>query len=178
MASAVTHQYSGESTMLTVKATQSLLKFMRAKPDQDPPVSTGKLGPWLAKTVETYAGEVIVCMNEATFLTVIFPSGYVNLLVPQLYDRTYDLLRRIGIPEAVACTEVNHYRQITFTRTDSQRMLGVLNEIGREIQILLDIEPGLTLQRLAEIERSISQSLYGAPDYTKPVEAVRALLLS
>jgi hypothetical protein len=164
--------------MLTVKAAQSLFKFMRTKPDLEPPVCTGQLGPWVAKLVDTGAGELIVCMNECTFLTVMFPSGYVNLLVPQLYDRTYDLLCHLNVPVKVAKAEIEHYRQITFTRTDDRRTLGVLNEIGLHVQYWLDDQHELTPQHLARIELSISEGIYGAPDYTNPREAVRSLLLN
>lgn len=163
--------------MVIVKATQSLFKFMGTKPDLAPPAATGQLGSWLAKLVDTNAGEVIVCMNERTFLTVVFPSGYVNLFVPQLYDRTYDLLRGLNVPAQVAQAEVEHYRRITFTRTADRRPLGVLNEIGREIQLLLGYDQELTPGRLAEIEGIIAEGLY-TPAYVRPNEAMRTLLLS
>ena len=164
--------------MIMVKATQSLFKFMRTKPDLEPPVSTGQLGPWVAKLVDTDAGELIVCMSERTFLTIMFPSGYVKLFVPQLYDRTYDLLCHLNVPANVAKAEVEHYRQITFTRTDSRRTVGILNEIGRQVQYWLDDQHELTPQHLARIELSICEGIYGAPNYTNPREAVRSLLLN
>lgn len=151
--------------------------MLGTKPATEPAASTAALGDWYAKPVPTAAGDLVVFMSSVTYLSVALPAANLSNLPVLLRMRVYNLLRHLGIPDGPASREVGHYDRLTYTKTNSRRLLGILNEVSYIYQWYAEAavgEPGPLL--LSEAERRAATTLLGAPDYTKPVNATREQL--
>ena len=50
--------------MITLRCTKKLLMYLEIDPIDEPSSSTGRLGDWYANLVPTYAGDLIMFVNE------------------------------------------------------------------------------------------------------------------
>jgi hypothetical protein len=106
--------------MVTLRCTRKLCKFLEIVPVEMPEPPTGALGDWYANLVPTYAGDIIIFVNERSLVTVAVPVWESENLIPIFRARVEYLLMMIGVPQKIIDTEISHLDPVQFARTASR----------------------------------------------------------
>jgi hypothetical protein len=134
------------------------------------------LGDWYARPVSTDAGDFVACMNEVTYLSILVPMVF-YLDLPTVFSmRLSQLLTELGVSEGQSLQECARYRKAVFARTQSRRILGILNEIAFGYQVHAERHPLAEVAHLSRAQRIIASSICGAPDYIQPYRDTEELL--
>jgi len=163
------------SIMFTLRCTKTLLYKMGATPILDMRKPTTVLGDWYANVIPTCRGEIVICTNERTLLTVILPLIDGQHPLSMFTLRVYNLLRLIGVSERRAEAEMTEMESVEIGKTQSRRVLGSMNEIALTLQIMAEDAPSGAL-KASEGELQIARSLFSYTEYMYPEELVRELL--
>ena len=100
--------------MVTIRCTRKLYKSLEITPLEIPEPPTGALGDWYANLIPTYAGDLIMFVNERSLLTVAIPVWEVENLIPLFRVRVKNLLFMIGIEwEVIRISTENINKKIT-----------------------------------------------------------------
>jgi hypothetical protein len=75
-------------------------------PLETPEPPTGALGDWYANLIPTYAGDLIMFVNERSLLTVAVPVRDIENLIPLFRVRVENLLLMIGVEQEVIDREI------------------------------------------------------------------------
>lgn len=163
--------------MVTLRCTRKSLERLQRDPVVEPAPSTTILGDWYANVISTVAGELVVCANERTLLSVAFPTELLSDLDIALIFRTrvYNLLSMLDVPVDVAQYEHRELRPLQFATTASRSVVGSLNEISRFYQFFAERAPAGKPLSLSEAELNLSTYLHGPLDYEYPADVARQL---
>ena len=163
--------------MITLRCTRKLLDLLDQVPKDDPPSPTAALGDWYANVIPTLAGDLIIFVNERTFLSVALPVEAIDGLVPRFVTRVYNLLLMIDVPQEVARLERDELRPVTFAKTASRSVLGVMKDValGYDHAAARFLEDG-EVPRIWEAELAMSRRIHSPTDYAFPFKVAKALL--
>lgn len=161
--------------MFTLRCTKILLSKMGATPIPDTREPTTVLGDWYANVIPTSRGEIVICTNERTLLTVILPLIDGQHPLSMFTLRVYNLLRLIGVSEARADAEMREMESVEIRKTLSRRVLGSMNEIAWTLQLMAeDAQSGALTASEGELQ--IAKMIFTYTKYVPPAELVRELL--
>ena len=124
--------------MITLRCTKKLLKYLAVDPIDEPSVSTGRLGDWYANLVPTYAGDLIMFVNEKTLITVAVPTMLDEELISLFRSRVVNLLLMLDVPIQQIEQEINHYLEVEYAKTASRSVLGSMNDIAFNYQFIAE----------------------------------------
>ncbi|MCD4674235.1 MAG: hypothetical protein K8R77_16345 [Anaerolineaceae bacterium] len=145
--------------MITLRCTKKLRDFLGTTPTEPLLPTTSTLGDWYANLIPTYAGDLILIVNEKTLLAVAIPVWEAENLLPLFRMRVYNLLRLIGIKARVASKEMGHYYQVQFAKTASRSVLGSMNECSYAILYRVDPEYGGKNYSISDLEVWLSDRI-------------------
>jgi hypothetical protein len=114
------------------------LKFLAIAPVTEPIPPTGRLGDWYANLVSTDASDLIVFVNEKSLVTVAIPAWEAENLVSRFRARVQNLLALLGVSIESIRSEISHYQQVQFARTASRSVLGSMNDIAWNYQVIAE----------------------------------------
>ncbi len=163
--------------MFTLRCTKTLLSKMGSTPIPDTRKPTTVLGDWYANVIPTSRGEIVICTNERTLLTVILPLVDGQHPLSMFTLRVYNLLRLIGVSEERAEAEMREMESVEIGKTQSRRVLGSMNEIALTLQIMAEDARSGSL-KASEGELQIAKSIFSYTKYVSPAELVREFLRS
>lgn len=163
--------------MIALRCTRKLLDLLDQAPTEDPPSATTALGDWYANVIPTVAGDLIIFVNERTFLSVALPVKARDHLVWGFVTRVYNLLLMIGVPREIARLERAELRPVVFGKTASRSVLGTMNDIAFGYQRYAErfLETGGAPQ-VREAELEMSRRLHSTIDYAFPSDVAKSLL--
>jgi hypothetical protein len=148
---------------------------MRATPIPDTREPTTVLGDWYANVIPTSRGEIVICTNERTLLTVILPLVDGQHPLSMFPLRVYNLLRLIGVSEERADAELREMQNLEIRKTQNPRVLGSMNEIALTLQLMSeDAQSGSLTASSGELR--IAESIFSYTKYLCPAELVREIL--
>ena len=162
--------------MVTLRCTRKLCKFLEIVPVEMPEPPTGALGDWYANLVPTYAGDLIIFVNELSLVTVAIPVWESENLIPLFRARVENLLLMIGVPQKVIDREIRHLDPVQFARTASRSVLGSMNDIAWNYQIISEEAEYLAHLSLSDAELKLSQMPSGVLNYRFPSDVAKDLL--
>ena len=162
--------------MITFRCTKKLRKYLRIVPIDNAQSPTAALGDWYANLIPTYAGDLIIFVNEKSLLTVAIPSWESDHLVPLFRIRVANLLWMIGIPQQIIAREVGHFDQVQFSKTASRSVLGSMNDFAWHYQIMVEESVGEARLSLSKAEYEMAQMPCGGLDYQFPIDVAKELL--
>ena len=163
--------------MVTLRCTRKLCKFLEIVPVEMPEPPTGALGDWYANLVPTYAGDIIIFVNERSLVTVAVPVWESGNLIPIFRARVEYLLMMIGVPQKIIDTEISHLDPVQFARTASRSLLGSMNDIAWNYQVISEETDYIAHMNLSIAELKLSQMPSGPLNYRYPSEVAKELLL-
>jgi Domain of unknown function (DUF6933) len=162
--------------MITLRCTQKLQRFLGIVPASMLELTTATLGDWYANLVPTVSGDLIVFVNEKSLLTVAIPIEESNNLIPLFRLRVANLLGLIGINPIEIINELCHYDQVQFGKTASRRILGSMNDITLQYQIMAEDAESKKDLSLSKAELNLSQLPCKPIGYRFPSEIAKELL--
>lgn len=162
--------------MVTLRLTRRLQKLLDIGLAEPLKPTTSKLGDWYANLVPTFAGDLIIFVNERSLLSVAVPIWESDNLLLLFRLRFGNLLGMIGIlPEAID-REIRHYSQIQFGNTRSRSILGSMNDFAFRYQVIADEAKKKADLSLTGAEYEISQIPCKPLDFRAPADVVKELL--
>jgi hypothetical protein len=161
--------------MITLRCTKKLLKYLEVDPIDEPSSSTGRLGDWYANLVPTYAGDLIMFVNEKTLITVAVPTLLDEELISSFRSRVLNLLLMLEIPVQQIEQEINHYHEVEYARTASRSVLGSMNDIAFNYQFIAERGVDEGPLSLSDAEYKLSNMPSISRDFF-PADVARVLL--
>jgi hypothetical protein len=144
--------------MIVIRATQRLLKNSGIMPAAEPPETTSVLGDWFA-TAMVLPGRrpVVLYVSSATLLAVLVPGRAIHTALPAFRTRLRALLTRLGLSGEWVDRVIEEAAEHVIARTDSRRMLGIMNDIVASMPYYGD-------ESLDELELRLGDTPYSAPE--------------
>jgi len=162
--------------MITLRCTQKLQKFLGIVPANKLELSTAALGDCYAHLVPTVSGDLIVFVNEKSLLTVAMPIWESKNLVPLFRLRVINLLGMIGINPMETRNEISHFDQIQFGKTLSRSIVGSMNDMAWQYQVMAETAENKTDLSLSNAELKLSQMPCKPIGYRVPADIAKELL--
>jgi hypothetical protein len=162
--------------MITLRCTQKLLKFLGIVPNKNLELTTARLGDWYANLVPTLLGDLIIFVNEKSLLTVAIPVWNSDHLVPLFRLRVANLLEMLRIDPGGIADELCHFDQVQFGRTVSRTILGSMNDIAYQYQVIAEEAGNESEISLSAVELDLSRMPSKPIDYNFPSDIARELL--
>jgi hypothetical protein len=137
---------------------------------QAPTLHNACLGSWAAKVFRYYRKDLVIGLNERTYLTVVFP------LAPRAQFRfnfaaaVADALADLGLPMPVIRAESVAVEFEPLTRLTSRSMAGTLNDLEFHCGIELEYH-----EDLRRVQRNLNDIPHVNRDPCVPVDAVARL---
>ncbi len=163
--------------MITLRLTHKLQKLLEIDLTEPLKPTTSKLGDWYANLVPTYAGDLIIFVNEKTLLSVAIPIWESDNLFLLFRLRIGNLLGMIGIQSKAIDHELRHYSHIQFDKTRSRSVLGSMNDIAFQYQIIAEEAENKANLSLSNAESQLSQMPCKPIAYRTPSDVVKELLM-
>lgn len=161
--------------MITFRCTRKLLKYLDVDPIDEPSPSTGKLGDWYANLVPTYAGDLIIFVNDESLITVAVPTILANDLIPTFHSRVSNLLFMLDISMQDIDKEIGHYQEVRFAKTASRSVLGSMNDIAWHYQDIAARRDESETLSLSDAEYQLS-NMPSIARHSFPADVARKLL--
>jgi hypothetical protein len=73
---------------------------------------------------------------------------------------------------------MQEYQEIGFAKTMSKSVLGSMNELTFQYEVLIEQKEGLDNIRILELNKHINRTIMGALKYKYPIEGLKNLLIS
>lgn len=163
--------------MVTLRLAHKLQKLLDIEFPEQLKLTTSKLGDWYANFVPTYSGDLIILVNEKTLLSIAMPIWESDHLLLLFRLRVGNLLGMIGMPSKAIENELSHYAQIKFGKTRSRSVLGSMNDIAYQYQVIAEMGENKADLSLSKAEYKMSQMPCKPIDYRAPSEVVEELLV-
>ncbi len=163
--------------MITLRLTHKLQKLLDIDLDEQHKPTTSRLGDWYANFVPTYSGDLILFVNEMTLLSVAIPFLESSNLLLWFRLRVGNLLGMIRIPSVAIDQELRHYNNIQFGKTVSRSVLGSMNDIAFQYQVIAEMAENEADFSLSNAEYQMSQMPCKPIDYRGPMDVAKELLM-
>ena len=167
--------------MLQLRCTQTVLRELSLKPDD---VSGTRepdslLGNWYVNLFTVDRKKTFLFMNERTFLSfIIFGIKKSNVQkMPEVFLRGLDqVLTLEGFDTSEIDRVFGGYQTIEFTKTDSRRLLGNMNDLTSLYRYFILSDGGFNYCNLNEIISKINRTPQRNLGWSMSIEVVRDLL--
>jgi hypothetical protein len=144
--------------MIVIRATQRLLKNSGIKPAAEAPETTAALGDWFSTSMVLPGRRpVVLYVSSATLLAVLVPGRAIHTTLPGFRNRLPALLDRLGLPGEWIDHVIGEAAEHVIARTNSRRMLGIMNDIVATVPYHPD-------ESLDELELRLADTPYSAPE--------------
>jgi len=163
--------------MVTLRLTHKLQKLLDIDPVEQLKPTTSKLGDWYTNFVPAYSGDLIVLVNEKTLLSVAIPIWESDHLLVLFRLRVGNLLGMLGIPPKAIDQELHHYNDVQFGKTRSRSVLGSMNDIAFQYQVIAEMAENRVDLSLSNAEYQMSQMPCKPIDYRAPIDVAKELLV-
>ena len=137
------------------------------------PSTTTRLGNWYAKPLFWHP-QYAIFISEATFLPVFALLAPASSLADRFPDELATTLRALRVPEPFIQSELLAMNDVSVSKTNSRRLVGILNELSTMAKRIRDFHPELTpIQITMELAR-VPLGLSGG-DWRIPEDSLRDL---
>jgi hypothetical protein len=103
------------------------------------------LGPWYANLVYFGRVQLVMATNERSLLTVFVPARDIGDVDQRLRDAIARLLWNIKVPEDCVRGELAEMSGVMYTRTESRKVLGVMNDFVHQTDWMFYENPACSL---------------------------------
>jgi len=157
-----------------LKCTKRLLARLDVTPALAEPDPAPVLGDWFANVIPVWGGELIICLNERSLLTVILPASCTPALGASLRERVPILLRRLAAPSSFIVTVQGELEHVAIVKTDSRSMLSHLRDLSGFCEDAVDLQRFNKSREEAEMR--LADWLYGPSPYRSPIDLLREMI--
>ena len=163
--------------MITIRGTQKFLKKIKKPPQANLEPSSNALGDWYANLIDSDAGQLIIFVNEKSFLTVGVPVLEIKNLFSLFIQRVLNLLWLIGVPRLVIELEHVEMMKMQIGKTKDRSVIGAMNELAFSYQIYAEDQVGQGKLSLQDAEQEFSKTPLSPLGYQYPRDVAKRLLL-
>jgi len=165
--------------MRLIHCTQKLLKEMGTPPIETPlSESTEGLGNWYANLLRIERKKCLLFTNEKSLYSFLIPKvlkvNLKNIEEEFLINLSYNLQYE-GFGLDVINRVMQEYEDIGFAKTSNRQVLGSMNQLAFEYEVLVEQKEGLENIRILELNKQINRTIMGALKYRYPIESLRKL---
>jgi hypothetical protein len=167
--------------MRIIHCTRKLLKELDVpivEPDKIP-LPTKGLGNWYANLLRIDRKKCLMFTNEKSLYTFLVPK----VLKANLKDIEQEFLINLscnlqteGFGLEVINRVMHEYQEIGFSKTSNRQVLGSMNQLAFEYEVLIEQKEGLGNIRILELNKHINRTIMGALKYKYPIEELKNLL--
>jgi len=167
--------------MRIIHCTRKLLKELDVplvEPDKIP-VPTEGLGNWYANLLRIDRRKCLLFTNEKSLYTFLIPkvlkANLKNIEQEFLINFSYNLQNE-GFGLDVINRVMQEYHEIGFARTSNRQVLGSMNELTFQYELLIEEKEGLENIGILELNKQINRTIMGALKYKHPIKALKNML--
>ena len=167
--------------MRILHCTRKLLKELDVplvEPDKIPQPTEG-LGNWYANLLRIDRRKCLIFTNEKSLYTFLIPkvlkANLKDIEQEFLINLSYNLQYE-GFGLDVINRVMQEYQEIGFAKTYSRQVLGSMNQLAFEYEVLVEQKEGLENIRILELNKHINRTIMGALKYKYPIEELKNLL--
>ena len=128
------------------------------------------LGSWAAKVFRYYRKDLVIGLNERTYLTVVFPLAPRAQFRFNFATAVANALEDLGLPTAIVRAESAVLEFEPLTRLTNRSMTGTLNDLEFHCGIELEYHDDLR-----KVQRNLNDMPHVNRDPCVPVDAVAQL---
>jgi hypothetical protein len=167
--------------MRIIHCTRKLLKELDVPLVEPEKISqpTEGLGNWYANLLRIDRRKCLLFTNEKTLYTFLIPkvlkANLKNIEQEFLINLSYNLQSE-GFGLEVINRAMQEYQEIAFAKTSNRQVLGSMNELTFQYEILIEEREGLENVRILELNKHINRTIMGALKYKYPIEVLKKLL--
>ena len=167
--------------MRIIHCTQKLLKELDVPiidPDKTPSDSQG-LGNWYANLIKIDRKKCLLFTNEKTLYSFLIPhikKATLKNIVNEFMITLNFNLQYEGFSLEVISKVMEDYEKIGFAKTASRKVLGSMNELAFQYEVLIMGKEGLGNVKILELNHTINRTIMGAIKYKYPIEALKKVL--
>lgn len=167
--------------MTLIRCTQKLLKELGNPPLQSPDTTgdTGGLGNWYANLIRIDRRKCVLFTNEKTLYSFLIPKvkkeNLKNIIDEFLFNLNMNLQAE-GFPHEVITKVMAEYTEIGFAKTASKTVLGAMNQLMFEYEVLIEMKEGWENVKVLEMNKQMNRSLMRGIRYLHPIEMLQELL--
>ena len=167
--------------MRIIHCTQKLLKELNVPiiaPDKTPSDSQG-LGNWYANLIRIDRKKCLLFTNENTLYSFLIPhvkkANLKNIVDEFMINLSFNLQYE-GFSLDVIAKVMSEYKEIGFAKTASKKVLGSMNELAFQYEVLIMRKEGLGNVKILELNHTINRVIMRAIQYKHPIEALKKVL--
>lgn len=162
--------------MVQIKCTRKLFTRIGVKPGSATVGKNPILGDWHANIIPVWGGEIIICLNEGSLLTVVLPATAATDLGAEIRYRAFGIIERLNVPARFAEAVEAEFERIIIVKADNRAMLGRLNQVALYVEGKIDMKRMKQTQR--EAEDFLTRWLHGPPPYRRPMDVLHDLIVT
>jgi hypothetical protein len=137
------------------------------------------LGNWYCNLLRIDRKKCLLFTNEKTLYSFLIP----RVLKQNLKNITDEFLISLnlnlqaeGFGLEVIDRIMREYQDIWFAKIASKHILGAMNRVAFEYEVLIEMKEGLENVKVLEMNRDINRTMLKGIKYLHPIEALRDLL--
>jgi Domain of unknown function (DUF6933) len=164
-----------------IHCTKKLLKELDVplvEPDKIPQPTEG-IENWYANLLRIDRRKCLLFTNEKTLYSFLIPrvlkQNLTNIQDEFLINLNLNLQAE-GFGIEVINRVMQEYQDIRFAKTASKHILGAMNQIAFEYEVLIEMKEGIENAKVLEMNRDINRTILKGIKYLHPIEALRNLL--
>lgn len=137
----------------------------------EPLIHGATLGSWAAKVFRRDRRDLVIALNERTYLTLVFPLAPRSEFRANFAVALTNVLRDLGVPKSTTEAELTAVALLPLARLTNRSMTGTLNDL--EFHCGIELEYHDDLRR---VQRNLNDVPHVNRDPCVPVDAVSRLL--
>lgn len=139
-------------------------------------LSDTQLGIWSAKAVGFPEGDLVVAVNEITYLAVVFPLAPLPDFLSEFGYAVGTLLEQLGYSQDIVRAEAEPFLLHTvFAKNSNRSLTGTLNDLCVHVDAALEAEMSVARDALLRIQVRLSEIPHVNRDCVLPREAAELL---
>jgi len=170
--------------MRIIHCTQKLLKEIGNPSLVDILADTEGIGNWYCNLIRIDGKKCLLFTHEKTLYSFLIPNvkktNLKNIVDEFLVNLSFNLQAE-GFGLVVISKIMQGYQDIGFAKTASKKVLGSMNQIAFEWQVLVQMKEGLENIRVLEMNKEMNRTLRSnqtGKEYFYPIEGLREVLSS
>jgi hypothetical protein len=136
----------------------------------EPLIHGVSLGSWAAKVFRYYRRDLVIALNERTYLTVLFPLAPRAQFRSNFANALANVLEDLDVPEAAVRAETAAVELEPLARLTNRSMAGTLNDLEFHCGIEFEYHDDLRV-----VQRNLNEIPHANRDPCVPVDAVTQL---
>lgn len=141
---------------------------------------TEGLGNWYCNIIRIDRKKCLLFTNEKSLYSFLIP----NVLKKNIRNIEEEFLINLSLnlqAEGFSLEVINRvmqeYQEIGFTKTASKKVLGSMNQLAFEYEVLIALEEGLENVKILDVNHTINRTILRGIKFFHPIEALREILL-